>query len=102
MEDGGYLLGRPENYDTSELDNTEAAKWSASDLRRTSICHLGALLFGLFSPSRLIDDYQPDGPEFHHRNLLRYPVYQASHTPSALSLWLAMTSKERAVCSFLR
>ena len=27
MEGGGYLLGRPENYDANELDNTEAAKW---------------------------------------------------------------------------
>lgn len=42
-----------------------------------------------------LNHYQPDGPEFHHRNLLRYPVYQASRTPSALSLWLTMTSKRR-------
>ena len=42
-----------------------------------------------------MNDYQPNGPEFHHLNLLRYPVYQASRTPSALSLWVAMASKKR-------
>ena len=42
------------------------------------------------------NDYQPDGPEIHHLNLLRNPVYQASRTPSALSLWVIMTSKRRA------
>ena len=42
------------------------------------------------------NDYQPDGREFHHRNILRYPVYQASRTSSALSLWVIMTSKRRA------
>ena len=42
------------------------------------------------------NDYQLDGRDFHHRNLLGNPVYQASRTPSALSLWVIMTSKRRA------
>ena len=42
------------------------------------------------------NDYQPNAPECHHLNLLGNPVYQASHTPSALSLWVAMASKKKA------
>ena len=41
-------------------------------------------------------DYQPCAPECHHLNLLGNPVYQASHTPSAVSLWVAMASKKKA------
>ena len=41
------------------------------------------------------NDYQSDGPEFHHLNLLRNRVYQASRTSSALSLWVTMTSKRK-------
>ena len=41
-------------------------------------------------------DYQPDGPEIHHLNLLKNPIYQSSRTPSALSLWVAMASKQKA------
>ena len=47
------------------------------------------------APVGTLNDYQPNGPEFHHLNLLRNPVYQASRTPSALSLWVAMASRKR-------
>ena len=42
------------------------------------------------------NDYDPDVPEYHHLNLLGNPVHQASHTPSALSLWVTMASRKRA------
>ena len=41
------------------------------------------------------NDYNPDVPAYHHLNLLRNPVYQASQTPSALSLWVTMASIKR-------
>ena len=47
------------------------------------------------APVGTLNDYQPNGPEYHHLNLLRNPVYQASRTPSALSLWVAMASRKR-------
>ena len=47
------------------------------------------------APVGTLNDYQPNGPEFHHLNLLRNPVHQASRTPSALSLWVAMASRKR-------
>ena len=42
------------------------------------------------------NDYSPNPPEFHHYNLLRNRVSQASRTPSALSLWVTMACKKRA------
>ena len=42
------------------------------------------------------NDYSPNAPEAHHYNLLRNPVYQASRTPSALSLWVTMACTKRA------
>ena len=54
-----------------------------------------AVAENVIAPVATLNDYQPNGPEFHHLNLLRYPVYQASRTPSALSLWVTMASKKR-------
>lgn len=34
-------------------------------------------------------------PEFHHLNILGYPVYHRSSTPAAVSLWLAFTSQKK-------
>ena len=42
------------------------------------------------------NDYSPNSPEVHHLNLLRNPVFQASRTPSALSLWVTMICTKRA------
>ena len=42
-----------------------------------------------------LNDYNPEDREIHHLNLLRYPVYQASRTPSALSLWVTMASTKK-------
>ena len=42
------------------------------------------------------NDYRPNFPEVHHVNLLRNPVFQASRTPSALSLWVTMVCTKRA------
>ena len=42
------------------------------------------------------NDCNPDAPEYHHLNLLGNPVYQASQTPSALSLWVTMACTKRA------
>ena len=47
------------------------------------------------APVGTLNDYQPNSPEFHHLNLLGHPVCQASRTPSALSLWVAMASRKR-------
>ena len=32
-------------------------------------------------PAKIPNDYNPDVPEYHHLNLLRNPVCQASRTP---------------------
>ncbi len=42
-----------------------------------------------------LNEYHPDFSKIHHLNLLRYPVYQACRTPSALSLWVTMASTKK-------
>ena len=41
-------------------------------------------------------DYSPNSPNYHHINLLGNAVHQASHTPSALSMWVTMACAKRA------
>ena len=41
------------------------------------------------------NDYSPNSPPFHHYNLLRNPIYEASQTPSALSFWVTRTCAKR-------
>ena len=43
----------------------------------------------------LPNDYPATDPPFHHFNLIRYPVYQASRTPSAVSLWVSLASNNK-------
>ena len=42
------------------------------------------------------NDYSPNSPDYHHINLLGNAVHQASHTPSALSMWVTMACAKRA------
>ena len=42
------------------------------------------------------NDYNPNSPDYHHLNLLGNAVHQASHTPSALSMWVTMACAKRA------
>ena len=46
--------------------------------------------------AEILNHYHPDLAEYHHINLLGNAVHQASHTPSALSMWVTMACAKRA------